>query len=59
MRNRVTQVNFIRIVVFFFIEQKASCDYACCFMQELVLDLLQSVVEIITYGDKHDPSILE
>ncbi|XLT94548.1 hypothetical protein HN873_016210 [Arachis hypogaea] len=40
MRNRVTQVNFIRIV-------------------ELVLDLLQSVVEIITYGDKHDPSILE
>ncbi|XP_020989007.1 protein TRANSPARENT TESTA 9-like isoform X2 [Arachis duranensis] len=27
--------------------------------RELVLDLLQSVVEIITYGDKHDPSILE
>ncbi|XLU94142.1 hypothetical protein S245_008494, partial [Arachis hypogaea] len=27
--------------------------------RELVLDLLQSVVEIITYGDKHDPSILD
>ncbi|MED6134375.1 hypothetical protein PIB30_036525 [Stylosanthes scabra] len=27
--------------------------------RELVMDLLQSLVEIITYGDKHDPSILE
>lgn len=23
------------------------------------MDLLQSVVEIVTYGDRHDPSIFE
>lgn len=27
--------------------------------REVVVDLLQSVVEIVTYGDRHDPSIFE
>ncbi|XP_059668663.1 protein TRANSPARENT TESTA 9-like isoform X3 [Cornus florida] len=27
--------------------------------RELVVDLLQSIVEIVTYGDRHDPSIFE
>lgn len=27
--------------------------------QELVIDLLQSIVEIVTYGDKQDPAIFE
>ena len=29
------------------------------FLQEVVLDLLQSIVEIVTYGDRHDPAIFE
>lgn len=29
------------------------------FNKELVIDLLQSVVEIVTYGDRHDPAIFE
>ncbi|XP_027068327.2 protein TRANSPARENT TESTA 9 isoform X5 [Coffea arabica] len=27
--------------------------------REVVLDLLQSIVEIVTYGDRHDPAIFE
>ncbi|CAK9158593.1 unnamed protein product [Ilex paraguariensis] len=27
--------------------------------RELVIDLFQSIVEIVTYGDRHDPSIFE
>ncbi|KAL6997979.1 hypothetical protein U1Q18_008103, partial [Sarracenia purpurea var. burkii] len=27
--------------------------------KELVVDLLQSIVEIVTYGDRHDPAIFE
>ncbi|XAR69816.1 hypothetical protein NMG60_11001541 [Bertholletia excelsa] len=27
--------------------------------KELVIDLLQSIVEIVTYGDRHDPAIFE
>ncbi|XP_057960097.1 protein TRANSPARENT TESTA 9-like isoform X3 [Malania oleifera] len=27
--------------------------------RELVVDILQSIVEIVTYGDRHDPSIFE
>lgn len=29
------------------------------FFQDLVVDLLQSIVEIVTYGDRHDPAIFE
>lgn len=29
------------------------------FLQELVMDLLQSIVEIVTYGDRQDPLIFE
>lgn len=28
-------------------------------MQEAVIDLLQSIVEIVTYGDRQDPLIFE
>lgn len=28
-------------------------------MQEAVVDLLQSIVEIVTYGDRQDPMIFE
>lgn len=28
-------------------------------MQEVVVDLLQSIVEIVTYGDRQDPAIFE
>lgn len=28
-------------------------------IQELVVDLLQSIVEIVTYGDRQDPMIFE
>ncbi|KAE9445312.1 hypothetical protein C3L33_22790, partial [Rhododendron williamsianum] len=27
--------------------------------KDLVVDLLQSIVEIVTYGDRHDPAIFE
>lgn len=30
-----------------------------CSIQELVIDLLQSIVEIVTYGDRQDPMIFE
>ncbi|GMH09989.1 hypothetical protein Nepgr_011830 [Nepenthes gracilis] len=29
------------------------------FNREAVIDILQSIVEIVTYGDRHDPSIFE
>uniref|UniRef100_A0A7C9CFI7 FPL domain-containing protein n=1 Tax=Opuntia streptacantha TaxID=393608 RepID=A0A7C9CFI7_OPUST len=29
------------------------------FNREAVVDILQSIVEIVSYGDKHDPSIFE
>ncbi|KAK9755470.1 hypothetical protein RND81_01G027500 [Saponaria officinalis] len=47
------------------------CDYRCIidelqgieyideFNMEVIVDLLQSLVEIVTYGDTHDPSIFE
>lgn len=33
--------------------------FSCLFLQELVIDLLQTIVEIVTYGDRQDPFIFE
>lgn len=54
--NRVTSVNLCER---FPLHEKLQCIYACLLLQELVMDLLQSVVEIVMYGDRQDPHIFE